>query len=185
MFAIKPPVTQAEVQADVANTVSNSTIASLTTVSTDAILEKPRYTGEDAEHNQWEILGEKAIQQGSSVSGTYVMDRVRALWKPASGSAPMTVHAQRGVYMPTAQTLDLQGGIQAQGEGITLTAPDMQVNLSTRQFRTQTDGDVRVTGVMGQWHMYIDSRSLQGDVLGRTVHMQGGVHAVLTPIEAR
>jgi LPS export ABC transporter protein LptC len=180
-FRITPPPTATLSKAAV-STISRTTVTSLTTLDTQAVLESPRYTGTDAGRRHWEVTGDKATQYGSAASGTYVLEQPRAIWEDPSQTTPFALAATRGVYTPATNDLVLQGEVSMAGMNMSLKSPQMLLNVVSRTLVTQNDSErVEMTGTYAKGSATVTADSLQVDGIQRTLHMRGRVHAVMEP----
>lgn len=134
---VAPPPQPTSVQAQ----VSGTTLTSLTTISATTLLESPRYTGQDEQNRRWEVTAESASQQGTAASTTLILKNVAAdLEVPAkSGPVSITLKAEQGSFEQSANLLHLNGNVQVEGYGMSLEAPTMTTDLSTRHL-TATGG---------------------------------------------
>lgn len=116
--------------------VSGTSITSLTTVSATTLLENPRYTGQDAQNRRWEVTALNAAQQGTTASTTLVLQQVNANLeipdKDTKQSKTITLKADQGTYQQAENQLHLAGNVQVEGQGLTLTAPNISTNLQSR-----------------------------------------------------
>lgn len=121
---------------------------SLTTVSTTNLLQKPRFTGQDAQNRSWEITADQATQHGSSTSTTLHLTTISAtLNLPTQNgqhkTQPITLTAHQAEYTQATDSLILTQNVILQGQGLTLTAPQMSANLNQRTLKAT--GGVRAT----------------------------------------
>ncbi len=179
-----PAVTAQPTQLDnLHHAVSTTTIA---TVSATTLLEKPRYTGQDALGRTWLLSAVSAGQEGSTTSATYVLNQVEATFTDPSPSTPsggtFKLSAEQGRYTQTSSTLQLSGTVSATGIGFTLTAPKVDADLTTRKL-TATGG-TRVSGVTGGWNVDISAPTLKADQISSTLQLTGGVHAKFIPTKS-
>jgi|GEM_PF-4287114 len=163
--------------------VSGTTLVSLTTVSATTLLESPRYSGQDDKGRQWQLQADSASQQGSAASSTYVLANVSGTWQSPSQTAPLTVQANQGQYNPQSNHIQLNGDVVVVGQGLTLTAPQASASMVTRQ--VDATGGVSVTGVVGGWHMHVTAPRLTATQGNQHLNLNGGVHAILTPVKAQ
>ncbi|MBI1308433.1 MAG: hypothetical protein GC129_01045 [Proteobacteria bacterium] len=163
--------------------ISGTTVTSLTTVSTSALLESPRYTGQDTSGRNWEITAVSAGQQGSAASTTIVLNTVLAHLEfpstPTNPSRTLTLRAESGSYAQSTHYLGLTGNVQVEGLGLTLTAPHIDTSLAERQLTAS--GGVNITGTIGPWGLNVTAPLLSANQNISQLTLTGGVHAVLTP----
>ncbi len=168
-----------ELQA-LARNASNTLVA----VSATTLLDKPRYTGQDALGRSWMLTADTAGQEGTATSATYVLSKVQAEWTDPSQTTPFMLTAQEGRYQQTSSTLKLTGSVSATGIGFTLTAPQVDADLATRKLLAQ--GGTRVLGDTGGpkgWDVDIAAPTLTADQNGNRLVLTGGVRAKFTPRE--
>ncbi|RZK99067.1 MAG: hypothetical protein EOP36_20345 [Rubrivivax sp.] len=171
------PTTGKDIQA-MARSVSDT----LTAISTTTLLNKPRYTGQDALGRSWTLMADNAGQEGSATSATYILNQVQAEWTDPSQTTPFVISANQGRYQQTSSTLKLTGAVSASGIGFTLTAPQVDADLTTRKLQAQ--GGTRVTGDTGGpkgWDVDIAAPNLSADQNGNHLVLTGGVRAKFTP----
>lgn len=161
--------------------ISPTLAGPLSHVSSTTLLEKPRYTGQDALGRNWSVQAENALQGGTTTSGTYILQHVIAEWHDTKQH--LTLNANQGDYSQASATIQLSGNVQATGMGLTLTAPRMDANLTTRY--VQASGGSHVTGTVGKasggWHINIHAPTIVADSSRSTLLFTGGVRAKLTP----
>lgn len=174
------PVTETTDLSKLKNAVSTTTVAA---VSTTTLLEKPRYTGQDALGRSWLLSAISAGQEGTTASGTYILNDVQATFDDPSQTTPFTLSAQQGRYAQTSSTLKLSGAVSATGIGFNLTAPQVDADLSTRKLHAT--GGSRVTGNAGGWNVDISAPTLKADQNSSTLQLTGGVHAKFIPTKAK
>ena len=180
LFRIEAPgVTHTTDLKKLQNAVSTSAI---TSVSTTTLLEKPRYTGQDALGRNWLIEAGTAGQEGTTTSGTYILQQVKATFQDPSQTTPFTLSAATGRYTQTSSTLLLSGAVSATGIGFNLTAPNVQADLTTRKL--QASGGSKVTGNTGGYNVTITAPTLQADQTTSRILLTGGVHATFIPTKA-
>jgi hypothetical protein len=164
--------------------ISSTLSGPLKNVSGTTLLEKPRYTGQDALGRSWTVQAETALQGGSATSGTYILQQVTAEWQNPQQQTPLLLSADQGDYNQADSSLQLTGNVQATGMGLTLAAPQMNADLTTRHI-TATGGS-HVTGRVGKetsgWNIDLKAPTLAADPSRSTLLFTGGVRAKLTPI---
>ena len=157
-------------------------------VSATTLLNKPRYTGQDALGRNWLLSADSAGQEGTATSGTYVLQQVRAEFTDPSGTTPLNLYATQGRYTQTSSTLLLTGNVSASGIGFNLTAPSVKADLTTRHL--QATGGSRIQGNLAGkdngksskgWNVDITAPNLNADQNSRTLVLTGGVRARFTP----
>jgi hypothetical protein len=180
LFRIAAPQPQISTSVkDLAHSVSPSTLEN---VSATTLLEKPRYTGQDIQGRNWTLTADNAGQEGSTTSGTYVLNRVEAVWTDPSQTTPLVVTAQKGRYAQVSSTVLLSGEVSASGLGYDLTAPEVRADLNTRHLKAS--GGTRITGNTGGpkgWNVDIAAPNLDADQDASELTLTGGVKARFTP----
>ncbi len=183
MFSIAAPAPKPVKQ--LPQGISSTLSGPLKNVSGTTLLEKPRYTGQDALGRNWTVQAENALQGGSATSGTYILQQVTAEWQDPKQQTPLLLSADQGDYDQTASALQLTGNVQATGMGLTLAAPQMNADLTTR--RITATGGSHVTGRVGKdtsgWHIDLKSPTLTADPSSSILLFTGGVRAKLTPVK--
>lgn len=192
MFSIATPPPAASTQSPNSNqqvfgtTISNTRLNSpLNQVSGTTLLEQPRYTGQDATGRNWTVEAETALQGGSAANATYMLQQVKAEWADPSRPEPLRLTATEGTYNQASSTIHLTGQVQATGMGLTITAPVVSANLTTR-FVSAT-GHTHTTGHIGRngkgWNIRINAPTLTANPSTSTVLFTGGVQTQLVPIK--
>jgi hypothetical protein len=187
MFRIATPSAPAiSPQTDLSQIKSSVSSTSLNNVSATTLLQKPRYTGQDALGRNWLLSAESAGQEGTATSGTYILQQVQAVFDDPSQTTPFTLSAEQGRYTQTSSTIKLTGTVSATGIGFNLTAPEVDADLTTRKL--QASGGSRVTGqIQGKsagakgWDVNITAPNLNADQNSSRLVLTGGVHATFTP----
>lgn len=178
------PVTETTDLTKLKNVVSTTTVAA---VSTTTLLEKPRYTGQDSLGRSWLLSATSAGQEGTTSSGTYILNQVEATFSDPSQTTPQgntfTLSAEKGRYTQTSSTLKLSGAVSATGIGFNLTAPEVDADLNTRKLKAT--GGSRITGNAGGWNVDITAPTLKADQISSTLQLTGGVHAKFIPTKAK
>lgn len=163
-------------------TVSNT---AMNTISTTTLLEKPRYTGQDSLGRNWLLTADSAGQEGTSTSGTYVLQQVNAVWEDPSQTTPFVIAANQGRYTQVSSSLLLSGGVSATGIGFNLIAPSVQASLVSRTLvatgGSTVVGSIPGSGGKGGWDVNITAPTLNADQNSSRLLLTGGVHAILTP----
>lgn len=180
LFRIAAPQPQITASVkDLAHSVSPSTLEN---VSATTLLDKPRYTGQDIHGRNWTLSADNAGQEGSTTSGTYILNDVQAVWSDPSQTTPLKVTAKQGRYAQVSSTVLLSGEVSASGIGYDLTAPQVKADLNTRHLKAS--GGTRVTGNTGGpkgWNVDIAAPNLDADQATRELTLTGGVKARFTP----
>lgn len=158
-------------------------LGSAVAVSATTLLEKPRYTGQDAAGRSWLLTAESAGQEGTATSGTYVLNAVEATFSSPSQTVPFSLSAETGRYRQASSTILLSGDVSATGLGFNLAAPQVEADFNTRTLRAR--GGSRVTGNTGGWGVDITAPTLSADQNSSRMVLTGGVHAIFTPTKAR
>jgi len=183
MFSIAAPITQSVSSSALPEGISPTLTGPLQNVSGTTLLEKPRYTGQDALGRNWTVQAENALQGGTAASGTYILQQVTAEWADPKQQTPLTISADEGDYSQTSSSIHLSGNVQATGMGLNLTAPQMNADLSSR--RITATGGSHVTGTVGKdkggWNIDLTSPNLSADPSSSILLFTGGVRAKLTP----
>lgn len=165
--------------------ISPTLAGPLQNVSGTTLLEKPRYTGQDALGRNWTVQAENALQGGSATSGTYILQQVTAEWQDPKQQTPLTISADQGDYSQTSATIQLTGNVHATGMGLNLNAPRMNADLATR--RITATGGSHVTGTVGKqkggWNIDLKAPDMAADPSRSTLLFTGGVRAKLTPVK--
>lgn len=168
--------------------LKNNVSSSIAVVSTTALLEQPRYTGRDSLGRNWLLTATKAGQEGSTTSGTYVLQQVMATWEDPSQTSPFRVGATQGRYTQVSDSLELSGDVSATGLGFNLTAPKVNANLVSRTL-IATGGSHVVGAVSGKdgkgWDVNITAPTLNADQNSSRLLLTGGVHAIFTPTKSQ
>lgn len=181
MFRLAAPVPPPAGTEDL-RAIARNVSSSLTTTSATTLLEKPRYTGQDALGRSWLLSAENAVQEGTTTSNTYVLRQVVAEWTDPSETAPFQLTAQQGRYQQASSTIQLSGSVSATAIGFQLTAPQVDADLATRKLKAA--GGTRVTGNTGGpkgWDVDIAAPTLTADQNGSKLVLTGGVRARFTP----
>ena len=184
LFRIATPAPTVAPGTDLASLKNSVSSANPANVSATTLLRKPRYTGQDALGRNWLVQAESAGQEGTSTSGTYVLQHVQATFTDPSQTTPFTLAARQGRYAQTSSTLLLNGDVSASGIGFNLTAPTVKADLATRKL--QASGGSRVQGQIADkaskgWDVDITAPNLNADQNSSTLVLTGGVHARFTP----
>ncbi len=185
MFSLAAPAPKpAGHNASLPEGISPTLAGPLKNVSGTTLLEKPRYTGQDALGRNWTVQAENALQGGSATSGTYILQQVTAEWQDPKQKTPLLISADEGDYSQTSSSIQLTGNVQATGMGLNLTAPQMNADLATR--RMTATGGSHVTGNVGKekggWNVDLKAPTLTADPSSSILLFTGGVRARLTPI---
>lgn len=181
MFRLAAPVAAPTTGNDLKD-MARSVSGTLANVSATTLLDKPRYTGQDALGRSWTLLADTAGQEGSAASATYVLNQVQAEWTDPSQTTPFMLTAEEGRYQQTSSTLKLTGSVSATAIGFTLNAPQVDADLTTRKLQAQ--GGTRVTGDTGGpkgWDVDLAAPTLTADQNGNRLVLTGGVRAKFTP----
>lgn len=185
MFSLAAPVVKPLTSSSLPQNVSTTLDGPLTQVSGTTLLEKPRYTGQDALGRNWTVQAENALQGGTASSGTYILQQVTAEWSDPKQQTPLTIRAEEGDYSQTSSSIQLTGNVQATGMGLNLTAPQMNADLTSR--RITASGGSHVTGTVGKekggWNIDLTSPNVAADPSSSILLFTGGVRAKLTPIK--
>ena len=193
MFSLAAPAPQpaASGRGQLPQGISSTLTGPLENVSGTTLLEKPRYTGQDALGRNWTVQAETALQGGSAASGTYILQEVTAEWQDPKQKTPLAISADEGDYSQSASAIKLTGNVQATGMGLTLTAPRMDADLATRNITAS--GGSRVTGTVGGptaggkgkggWNVDISAPDLTADPSRSILLFTGGVRAKLSPVK--
>lgn len=156
--------------------------STLTNISGTTLLEKPRYTGQDALGRNWVLTAETAGQDGSAASATYILQQVQAVWTDPSQTSPFTLSAEEGRYQQTSATLQLTGNVSATGLGFNVVAPVVEADLTSRTL--VASGGTRIVGQTGGpkgWDIAIAAPNLTANQNGSHLVLTGGVRARFTP----
>lgn len=184
MFSLAAPTPKQRHQ-DLPEGISPTLAGPLQNISGTTLLEKPRYTGQDALGRNWTVQAENALQGGSATSGTYILQQVTAEWQDPKQQTPLTISADEGDYNQTGSAIQLSGNVQATGMGLNLSAPQMDADLASR--RITATGGSHVTGKVGKdkggWDIDVKSPNIAADPSSSILLFTGGVRAKLTPIK--
>ncbi|MCP5405742.1 MAG: hypothetical protein H6922_05935 [Pseudomonadaceae bacterium] len=148
-------------------------LAATTRASTT--LTNPRYSGQDDAGYGWEVTAARAVQSGTAVSSSLVMETLTAVWQ--QGQA-YTLKADHGTYDMTAQTMDVSGNVQLAGAGLAATMPQATAALASREVRGQ--GGIQVTGRMGGYDVLLTAPSFTLTNAANNLGFAGPVHVELT-----
>jgi hypothetical protein len=147
-------------------------------VTATAVLEAPRYVGQDLEGRNWEITATRATQTGAMETSSMLLEQVAAVWE-SPGEQPLTVQAEQAVYHQKTSILALNRKVQLLALGATLQAPSMTVVVASRT--AVAEGGVLIKGRLGGYDVTLQGARLTADMSAEILRMVGGVKARLVP----
>lgn len=144
------------------------------TASATTVLVKPRYTGEDQRGYAWELTADSAAQAGTMASSSMVLTRVQATWQQGQ---TYTLQAASGDYDMQAKTLNLQGDVRLEGQGLTLALPEATADLVTRDISGQ--GGIALSGRLGGYDATLTAPTFNLSNQASHLAFSGPVHVEL------
>lgn len=130
-------------------------------------VESARYTGQDANGQNFSITASQAVQPTSTQPIVHI-NGMNAQLDLARG--PLTIDAIRGIYNLDQQTVSISGPIKVAGpDGYSMVTRDVDVDLNHQVM--QSKGPVSGTMELGEF----SAGRLSADLDSRVVRLDGGV----------
>jgi hypothetical protein len=156
----------------------SGTMPQVAAVTATAVLEAPRFVGQDLTGQNWQIKAARATQTGALENSSVLLEEVQARWENA-GAEPVTAAAAQAVYRQQIGVLELNRAVEVTGMGLTLRAPSLTVVVVSRT--AVAEGGVQVSGMVGGFDVTVTGARLLADLPAELLTLRGNVKARLVP----
>lgn len=149
--------------------------ANATTTLTNA-----RFTGRDSRNRLWHLSAKEARKLQRLEDEVLDLIHVRATLRRPDDTQ-VNLQSTEGTYNADEETLLLQGNVMVFGYGLTMQAPQIDVDLRGR--RLESGRPVSIEGPWARWYGTIQAGQLVLREPGPVLRLTGGVRARFVPLE--
>jgi hypothetical protein len=148
-----------------------------TAVTTATVMQRPKFSGEDAAGRQWQLNARSATQSGSVSDSIIGLREAEGWWR--NGSLTVVGRAQTAEYQPSGSTLALAGQVRIETSDTVIAAPAATADLTTQEVSGSTG--VSLTRQLKGQTLHAQATQFTVDPKTQRAKLWGNVHVRLEP----